>query len=281
MSDMVIDIDRLRGWIGSQVIASDIIDTALVERFAATLDLDPDDFRDEAPPGIHWCLSPHFGPTAQVGPDGHPERGGFLPPVPFPRRMWAGGSLEVLGRFRVGDTVLRKSRVTDVAHKVGRTGALVFVTVEHDFLAGATTILKERQDIVYRELTGPHASSAASPDVAQRNWQFRRDYLATAPLLFRYSAITFNSHRIHYDRTYCIEEENYPGLVVHGPLQASYLLLLAIERKGWPKRFSFRGQSPLFDGRLAALGTISGENGDFWITNADGIPTMTAEAEWE
>src|SRR5262249_17892124 len=151
----------------SEVIASDTIDRALVDRFAATLDLAASEYPDgaEAPAGIHWCLSPLLAPTAQLGPDGHPARGGFLPPVPLPRRMWAGGLLNFSDRLRVGDTVARRSRVGDIRLKHGRTGPLIFVTVDHDYSVAGMTVLQERQDIVYQDVqsAGDKSDSAADP----------------------------------------------------------------------------------------------------------------------
>lgn len=283
MNDVSIDMDHLRRWIGSEVEAVDQIDRALVDRFALTLDLDPSRYHegDAAPVGIHWCLSPLLAPTSELGPDGHPARGGFLPPVPLPRRMWAGGSLTYLGRFLVGQTVSRRSRVEDIRLKQGRTGPLIFVTVEHVYNVGSQVLLRERQDIVYRDM--PRQDDVAGDPVAAGSAEpseVSRSYRADAPLLFRYSALTFNSHRIHYDRSYCIDEEHYSGLVVHGPLQATCLLQLGIEQKGWPLSFAFRGQAPLFDGAFAAHGRMTADEAQLWISDPQGRTTMTATAGW-
>ena len=209
------DIDHLKTWIGRTEEATDTLTVRLADAFAATLDrADTYAEGDEAPLCLHWCLAPPTVPESATGPDGHPARGGFLPPVPLPRRMWAGGKLTFHAPLQVGDTVARRSRIDDVALKTGRSGTLCFVTVMHEIVSPRGTAIEERQDIAYREITptGPLAAPSEpgpEPDVAEH-------FEASPLLLFRYSALTFNGHRIHYDRTYAVEEELYPGLVVHG-----------------------------------------------------------------
>ena len=280
-----IDIDALRAWCGRTSDATDVIDAALVERFAATLDLDAASTQQgsPAPVGIHWCLAPEVAATASLGPDGHPTRGGFLPPVSLPRRMWAGGELRFSGVFTLGDTVNRLSTIEDVQIKHGRTGALCFVTVRHDYAVDGKAILSERQDIVYREAETPGAMPQATvPLDAQPASDAQRTVDANSVMLFRYSALTFNGHRIHYDRRYCLEEENYPGLVVHGPLQATVLLHLATGQADgrMPARFSFRGQAPLFDGAFTAHARRDGDGMKLWVLDPFGRRTMQAEATW-
>jgi 3-methylfumaryl-CoA hydratase len=208
----------------------------------------------------------------------------FLPPVPLPRRMWAGGELRLHGRLRVGDAVTRTSRIADVTLKEGRTGALCFVTVEHEITGPEGLAISERQDIVYRGVeakTVPAAGAAPLRHGVPREAAWRRETGVDPVLLFRYSALTFNGHRIHYDRDYAVGVEAYRGLVVHGPLQATLLLDYAAEIFGKPPaRFNFRGVSPLFDFERFSLCARQVETGlDLW-TEVEGAPAMEASAQW-
>jgi 3-methylfumaryl-CoA hydratase len=276
-----LNIAHLRSWIGREDAAEDVLTVTLARRFHATLDLpgSAPSLGDPAPRLIHFCLAQPIVPTSELGSDGHPARGGFLPPVPLPRRMWAGGSITFHGDIRVGDAVRRVSRIADVVAKRGRTGHLCFVTVEHLVEANGATVLKERQDIVYRGLDASGPVGPAAPAEAGR---WRRPITASAPLLFRYSALTFNSHRIHYDRRYVMEEEGYPGLVVHGPMQATLLLDHATRVRGTPpSRFSFRSLSTLFDGDVMVLhAEEDGESVRLWTAREGGPVAMSAEAAW-
>ncbi|MGK9168410.1 MaoC family dehydratase N-terminal domain-containing protein [Inquilinus limosus] len=275
-----LDIDHLRSWIGREEVAEDIVTADLVRKFRAMLDLpaDPPRTGDVAPRLLHFCLAQPAAPTAALGPDGHPQRGGFLPPVPLPRRMWAGGRVTFHDDLRVGDSVRRISRIADVAAKEGRTGLLCFVTVDHAIEAHGRPVLRERQDIVYRGLDGG-AKTAPAPAEPGRH---RRRIEPSPPLLFRYSALTFNGHRIHYDRRYVTEVEGYPGLIVHGPLQATLLFNFAAELRGAPPtRFAFRSLSPLFDDDAFLL--HASEDGDglkLWSARENGPVAMAAEAGW-
>jgi 3-methylfumaryl-CoA hydratase len=276
-----IDLDHLRQWVGRTERAEDQITPQMVRGFRATLDQDPGTPApgEPAPLAIHWCLAPPTAPMSGLGPDGHSARGGFLPPVPLPRRMWAGGELRLLDRFRVDDRVERLSRIESVDLKQGRTGPLCFVTVRHELRTGRGTALQERHDIVYREVSRevPQAAPAAPMPEPEAS----RQVAATPTLLFRYSALTFNGHRIHYDRRYCQEEEFYPGLVVHGPLQATLLLQLAADMQGGrpPGLFRFRGVHPLFDGGIFSVnGRRESDRLDLWATDSEGHTTMTATA---
>jgi 3-methylfumaryl-CoA hydratase len=274
-----IDLDHLAGWTGRAEVTDDLVTPRLVAEFAATFapHLAPVG-AGEAPLGIHWCLSPAIRPMAELGPDGHPARGGFLPPVPLPRRMWAGGLVETLGAIRVGDAVTRRSRVGEVSSKRGRGGALVFVAVHHDYETARGLAIRERHDIVYREARpgGEAPAPGGGPAPAERDWT-----VETSPtLLFRYSAMTFNGHRIHYDRPYVTAEEGYPGLVVHGPIQATLLLNLAAALGGVaPARFRYRGLSPAIAG--APLRVAARRDGDgirAWTEAEGGRTCMQAEA---
>ncbi|MFT4149801.1 MAG: MaoC family dehydratase N-terminal domain-containing protein [Paracoccaceae bacterium] len=278
---MEIDIDHLRGWIGRREERSEEVTPALSERFNATFDLSGETGRGAvAPLLIHLCLAPPAVPTATLGEDGHPARGGFLPPVPLPRRMWAGGSFRFLEDIRIGQTVTRRSTIREVALKQGRSGPLCFVTVDHRIEADGAPVIEERQDIVYRDADGPGAAQDAP--VAAAHGAHRRTVVPSAPFLFRYSALTFNGHRIHYDAPYVREVEGYPGLIVHGPLQATLLAQFAAQVGGRrPSGFDFRSLSPLFgtaDFTLNATGDGGGLK--LWTARPGGPVAMQAQATW-
>ncbi len=284
------DIEHLRQWIGRTQEATDIITAQLVKGLRATLFLEIGDpvEGDIAPYTAHWCLAQPVVPASELGPDGHPARGGFLPPVPLPRRMWAGGQIEFIEPLRVGDTVTRSSRISDVTLKTGSTGALCFVTVDHTITTPRGVAIRERQDIVYRDVTpAPEAksgdaktTSAPAPAPAAKH---RENHLADPVLLFRYSALTFNGHRIHYDRDYVTKVEGYPGLIVHGPLQAALQVEFAARLRGnkAPAKFAYRGVSPLFDGAEFSVNANEVAGGlETWTANASGTPTMKGTASW-
>ncbi len=276
-----LDEQHLRSWIGREEIVSDLLSADLVRKFAATFDRAIDFSEDAvAPRLIHFCLAQPAALTSMLGEDGHPSRGDFLPPVPLPRRMWAGGSLSFSGELRVGDKARRISRIADVAVKEGRSGTLVFVMVEHQVDVDGRAVLFERQDIVYRGMDAAPATAADKAPAAAPKGTYRRSFAPTTPILFRYSALTFNGHRIHYDRPYATGFESYPGLVVHGPLQATLLIDFAAELKGRPpSRFSFRSQSPLFDGTPIVLNaTEEGGGLKLWTAIEGGPVAMAAEA---
>lgn len=281
-----IDIAHLGTWIGREEEAADTIGVGLVHRFNATLDLsaEPPTPGDTAPLLINYCLAPPVAQTALLGHDGHPQKGGFLPPVPLPRRMWAGSRLTFHGDFHVGDTVTRHSRIEDVTVKEGRTGTLCFVTVHHGFTVGDRLVVEEAQDIIYREAATAEsaAKAAAIPVTPAPAGAYSRPVAVGPTLLFRYSALTFNGHRIHYDQPYAVNVEHYPGLVVHGPMQATWLLNFAREIRGSvPRRFTFRGLSPLFDHDTISLHAEEAEGGlKLWTARAGGPVGMSAEAVW-
>ncbi|MDO9638306.1 MAG: MaoC family dehydratase N-terminal domain-containing protein [Pseudotabrizicola sp.] len=277
-----LDIDHLRQWIGRTEQAAEVVTVALVQRYNATFDRTGAVVPGAvAPPMLHLCLAQPSLPTASLGPDGHPARGGFLPPVPLPRRMWAGGALEFTDDIRVGEVLRRVSNIRDVTLKEGRSGALCFVTVDHAIYSGARAVIRERQDIVYRAADPPGAASVPGP-AATPMGAFHRSVTPSAPLLFRYSALTFNGHRIHYDLAYARDVEGYPGLVVHGPMQATMLVLYAQELRGKrPARFSFRNLSPVFDTDDFTLNADEDSGAlRLWVRRADGAIAMEARAEW-
>ena len=278
------DIDELRAWTGRQEVVEDVVTPFPVAALAATLDRD-----DPAPaPGTplpplwHWLYFLPLHRQSAIGPDGHARRGGFLPPVPLPRRMWAGGRFEFRRPVRVGDAVRRTSTIADVSLKEGRTGPLAFVLVRHEVATDEGVALVEEHDIVYRDLPRPgEAAPAPRPAPADAPW--RRDIRPDDVLLFRYSALTFNGHRIHYDRRYVTEVEGYPGLIVHGPLIATLLADLLRRHTDVPMTaFRFRAVRPLFDvADFAVCGAPSadGSRASLWARDADGFLAMEAEAE--
>ena len=274
-------IDELRDWIGRTETVVDTLTPRLARELTASLggsDALPEP-GSAAPFAAHWLLAPHTVTAGRIGPDGHPMRGGFLPPVSLPRRMWAGGSLQFHQPLLVGDAVERRTRIADVTMKTGRSGTLCFVTLEHEVISPRGLAITERQDVVYRDLAPAADAKPAAP--AQRPAEWQRELQAGPVMLFRYSAITFNGHRIHYDRDYAMREEFYPGLVVHGPLQATLLLGFGAEILGrHPVAFSFRGVSPLFDFQKFTLMAGRNEAGlSLWIEAENGVRTMQAEAK--
>jgi 3-methylfumaryl-CoA hydratase len=279
-----LDLDHLKQWIGRSTEASDIVTAQLVKGLRATLfqEIGEPKAGDAAPFTTHWCLAQPVFPMSQLGPDGHPTRGGFLPPVPLPRRMWAGGELEFVEALRVGDESKRTSRISDITVKTGSTGTLCFVSVEHVVTSPRGIAIRERQDIVYRDMSGAPAAppkAAPPPPVAQH----RDTHMADPVLLFRYSALTFNGHRIHYDRDYVTKVEGYPGLIFHGPLQAAFIVELAAKLRGGkpPKKFSYRGLQPLFEGSEFSVNANTTESGmELWTANSSGQPTMKGAATW-
>jgi 3-methylfumaryl-CoA hydratase len=280
MSDF--DLSLLQQWVGKTEQLHDVVRPDAVAALAATLDQPlPDGF---LPPLWHWINFWSVAPASQLGDDGHPRRGGFLPPVPLPRRMWAGGRLTFPAPVPIGAALTRTSSILDVKDKAGASGRLVFVTVRHEIRCGGHIAVTEEHDIVYRDLPAPDAPPPAPrPAPAEASWS--REIRPDPVLLFRYSALTFNGHRIHYDRSYVTEVEGYPGLVVHGPLIAT--LLMELLRAELPAArvtaFSFRAVSPLFDinpftvcGRPEGDGRVS-----LWALNHRGELAMQAEATIE
>lgn len=264
-----IDIDHLEGWIGREETAEDVLTPGLLHRFHATLGnwLVKDD--GHAPLGLHWCLSPPAVPGGDLGPDGHPARGGFLPPVPYPNRMWAGGAVTFHAPLSVGDVVRRRSRISAITPRQGRSGPLVFVSVDHDFRVKNQRRISERQDIVYRPAGPP--PPAPSPGAAAKD-----AFVANPVMLFRYSAMTFNGHRIHYDHPYVTGTEGYAGLVVHGPLQATLLFHAAARALGTTAlHITYRGLSPLIAGQPAQ---IRRRDGRLWLEKPDGQASFEAHA---
>lgn len=280
---MADDFERLRDWVGRKETRKDVVASWPVTALAATVDdagVSADDGKP-LPPGWHWTFFLEAKPPSELGPDGHPKRGGFLPPVPLPRRMWAGGRLEFLRPLTVGERITRESEIISVEPKSGRSGTLVFVTVRHTIGGESGAAIIEEQDIVYREAA--KAGDALPPGKqAPQGAQWKREVMPDTVMLFRYSALTFNGHRIHYDESYVTEEEHYPGLVVHGPLQATLLLDLCRTHAKTPlKKFEYRALSPMFAGKAF---TVDGEfdaeksQAEVWTADHAGNYAMRATA---
>jgi 3-methylfumaryl-CoA hydratase len=274
----------LSQWVGRGELRTDHIDQRVAQALAATLDCDPETLEvgAELPPLWHWVYFTPNARASEIGTDGHPKRGGFLPPVDLPNRMWAGGRLTFEQPLRVGEAVTRISRIARCERKTGRNGELVFVTVEHTVSSERGVCLVEEQDIVYRQPAAPGASLAG--EQASVSAALRQRIHPDPVLLFRYSALTFNGHRIHYDRPYAMREEGYPGLVVQGPLAAT--LLLETFRAAHPakriRRFAFRAVGPLFDtADFDLCGQFTGpDSADLW-TDCDGRLAMKAEVTFD
>ena len=276
------NIDELKAWTGRTETLNDTVTAAPVRMLRATLDLPDGESPHALPPLWHWL---YFLPSArqgELGPDGHAKRGGFLPPVPLPRRMWAGGQLAFFHPLRIGDTVERVSTIDDVTVKPGRTGELCFVRVRHEVSSLRGLALREFHDIVYRPNPLPDAPAAAADPAPEGQWSER--IVPDDVLLFRYSALTFNGHRIHYDRSYVTQVEGYPGLIVHGPLLATLLAGLGGRRFAGreARSFSFRALKPVFDLHpFDICGKPDGSNAaELWVRDLEGQRCMTARIEF-
>jgi 3-methylfumaryl-CoA hydratase len=278
---MSVDIEHLKQWVGRSEARSARLEPYPANALAATLDRDDPEYTDGTPlpPLWHWLYFLPVQRMSEVGPDGHPQRGGFLPPVPLPRRMWAGGRFTFRHPLRIGETVRKESRVLSVEHKAGRSGELVFVRVGHELSDEQGLAISEEHDIVYRDATAPPAAPKAAPEGAV--WE--RVIHPDPVLLFRYSALTLNGHRIHYDQPYVTQVEGYPGLIVHGPLIATLLIdLLRRERPdATVTAFAFRAVGPLFDtAEFAVCGKPAedGRTAALWARTLDGRLAMEANA---
>ncbi|MDO8906579.1 acyl-CoA dehydrogenase [Hydrogenophaga sp.] len=276
-----IDIAHLRQWVGREQVMEQTIEPFATVAMSGLLD-------QAAPPGMgealplpwHWLYFLDAPARAATGVDGHPLRGGFLPPVPLPRRMWAAGAMQCEVPLRVGAPARKRSTVRSVDLKEGRSGPLVFVVVDHVLEQEGRTCLREEQNIVYRE--APTAPAPLPPgEQAPKAAQWSATLKPDPALLFRFSALTYNGHRIHYDRDYAVREEFYPALVVHGPLLATALLeLVAQGRPGAAVRaFDFRALRPAFDtDTLQLCATAEGDTVELWTQDAQGVVGMTARA---
>jgi 3-methylfumaryl-CoA hydratase len=279
------DLPRLQRWIGRVHESDDVATVRHARLMAATVDLDGPAFAagTALPPLWHWIYFLEGQVAKHLGRDGHPARGGFLPPVPLPNRMWAGGRVDFLCPVPLGAAMRKRSQVLGVEHKQGRSGHLVFVTVLHEVLVGEAVCVREEHDIVYRGVSaapGGTATPVPKPD-AELRADLTRQWVPTSTQLFRYSALTFNGHRIHYDLDYCRNVEGYDNLVVHGPLSATLLAELGQTLAGQPlRRFVYRGLRPTTLGQTVTLKARRLEDGGLamWSELPDSGISMTAQA---
>jgi len=271
-------------WLGRTELVADLIALTPALQAAATLDETDLALSEGAllPPLWHWFYFLPKAPRSKIGPDGHPQRGGFMPPIELPRRMFAGARVKFIQPLEIGKPAERVGTILSISEKTGKSGTLAFVTVHYAFQQNGQTCIEEEQDIVYRDEPG---SPVPAPEVRDLEPPTAGAWVETVTpdpvLLFRFSAITFNGHRIHYDRTYATNIEGYPGLVVHGPLTA--VLLMELVRRNSERQiagYSFRGLAPLFDrSPFRLVGLPQGETVSLEAQGPNGKPAMTATAE--
>jgi len=278
---MTIDVSDLQPWIGREERVSDTLAPQPAAALTATLDRDdPPALDAPLPPLWHWIYFLPFHRQSEIASDGHARRGGFVPPIALPRRMFAGARLTFDGELRIGEPARRTSTITGLDVKQGRTGELIFLRIRNE-MVGAHGSIVEEQDIVYRD--HPRADDPPqAPRRAPATPAWRREFRADIMLLFRYSALIFNAHRIHYDRDYATRTEGYPGLVVHGQLVATLLADLVRRNDKRPLAgFRFRSLRPLFDiAPFTLSGAPAGDRVTLWAEDADGALAMEAEASY-
>ena len=279
-----VDIDHLRKSIGKIDNVTDYVTPIVEQRYRATLNMDIGNHKDGDPvtSGLHWMLGWNLVKNDELGVDSHPALGEFLPPVPLPRRMWAGSEIKVLKPIRVGDKVIKQSTVADIQVKEGRTGLLCFVTAEYNFLVNDEVTINEKHNIVYRDISKSGGGSGYSKDIPEKADLSEKIFMHPT-ILFRYSAIGFVGHRIHYDHPYTVNEENYPGLIVHGPLQATYLLRAAEKLMGKQvKSFTHKVMAPVFADSEYMVGVDKMDDGSAscWGATKEFGVTMRAEAKF-
>lgn len=271
-------------WIGRGSVRRDVVSDRLIGQFRATLPgllADAAVPPDHAPLGLFWTLCPDAMAPSLLGRDGHPRLGVELPPLPLPRRMWAGGEIAFDAPLSPGDGVERESRIESITEKTGSTGSLIFVSIRHDYRVDGARRLSERQDLVYRADPVPGQAGPVYPVAPDLGVPLAVMELPSDPvLLFRFSAMTFNGHRIHYDVDYARNVEGYGGLVVHGPMQAVAMMNLAARVLGRsPARFSYRGQSPLIVGEPARVEAYADGDGlSLRVVKPGGPVTMAGRA---
>ena len=279
-----VDIDHLRKWIGKIDNVTDYVTPIVEQRYRATLNMDIGNPKDGDPvtSGLHWMLGWNLVKNDELGVDSHPALGEFLPPVPLPRRMWAGSEIKVLKPIRVGDKVIKQSTVADIQVKEGRTGLLCFVTAKYNFLVNDEVTINEKHNIVYRDISKSGGGSGYSKEIPEKADLSEKIFMHPT-ILFRYSAIGFVGHRIHYDHPYTVNEENYPGLIVHGPLQATYLLRAAEKLMGKQvKSFTHKVMAPVFANSEYMVGVDKMDDGSVscWGATKEFGVTMRAEAKF-
>ena len=279
------DVTNLQQWVGRKETHRDVATAWPIAAMAATLDRHdpPPREGDTIPDGWHWSYFLETSPASDLAQDGHTKRGGFLPPVTLPRRMWAGGRLDFRRAIKIGESLSRESEILSVTAKSGNSGNLIFVTVRHTVSTSNQVAVVEEHDIVYRDAAVPGAPTPpAKPAPANPGWQ--HEVMPDEAMLFRYSALIFNAHRIHYDIDYCRKEEGYPGLIVHGPLQTTLLLDLSRRFAGKPVRhLDYRAMSPLFHNNKIIVGGIlaaDGASARLWTAGPSGNLAMTGTVQY-
>ena len=279
-------MNNFDSWIGKKEIQNDVSDLRPLSLMQALLNQE-NKLLDHVPHLYHWLYFVPVVDTDQLAIDGHPHKGSFLPPIPFPKRMWAGGRLEFIAPIAINQPLRRESEILNVSFKQGKVGDLYFVTVKHSIYSNDELCIIEEQDIVYKaEQAKTVADSAISEKSVTelRPATYRVPFKANTPCLFRYSALTFNSHKIHYDREYSMTYENYPGLVVHGPLLAT-LLIHTFKQKHPNKKiqkFNFRAVKPVFDfNEIHICGDIQNSPSELWIEHSNGDVAMKATIEFQ
>lgn len=270
--------DEIAGWMAAHRGGSDVVTAGLADRFRVTLGRLPS--TDALVPlGLHWCLAPEAIEADRLGADGLPADGGIIPPLRgLTGIMWGGGEVEFRHPLRLDDRVDRVSRLVGLTEKSGRSGRLAFARLQHDYRARGMTCVSEVQTIVYRT---PVAAPSADGPVVEEAWDFRRTITPTPPMLFRFSALTFNPHRIHYDQPYATAVEHFPGLVVHGPLTAALLLDACAEQvgPGAIARFRVKAERPAYCGeRMTLAGRIDGGEVTLAALDAAGRAVMRGTA---
>ncbi|WP_029355643.1 MaoC family dehydratase N-terminal domain-containing protein [Bosea sp. 117] len=266
-------MEGIESWIGRTETATTRLDGWPLAGLMATLDLDAAvDDGAILPPTAHWLYFQPSAPQSMLGEDGHPQRGGFLPPIELPRRMWAASEIAYHLPLRVGDVIEKRSCIADVSVKQGRSGTLAFVTVTHDYVRNGTVLLSEAQKLVYRDAPAP-GEPAPPPQPTPEGGLWSHPATPDSRMLFRYSAVTFNAHRIHYDAPYAVEIEGYPGIVVHGQLTATLLIHALIKEKPEMRigSYAFRAVRPIFAGTPIRLeGKADGNGFRLWARDETG-----------
>ena len=276
--------ENLQEWVGKTEERNDLLTSFPANAMAATLNHEQLDYTENKslPPLWHWLYFLPIFKLSEAGYDGHAALGDFLPPVQLPRRMWAGSRMEFFSPLQVGREYKKTSKIKSVTAKSGSSGDLVFVTVSHEVSNGPAVFINEEHDIVYRE-KATNSAVATKLVEAPKDFDFSIDINPDPVLLFRYSALTFNGHRIHYDLPFCTETEGYGGLIVHGPLLATLLLdgLARHKPDAVVQNFEFRAMAPVFDNMKFQVKGIEQQSGEYslWIEREDGSIAMNAKAK--
>ena len=272
----------INSWIGKSIQNEDYINDFPVKAMASVFDYNGEDF-NEVPYGWHWLYFLNLPLQKNLGPDGHEKRIGFMPPIDLPIRMYAGGEINYFKPILIGENLRKTSSIISIENKEGSTGKLTFLNIKHEIANKKDILINEFQNLVYREDIKSQKSKSTIGTKAPDNFHYEKSWKTTPEMLFRYSALTHNTHKIHYDFPYATGVEGYPQIVVHGPLMATFLLDLVndiIKNKQKLIRFTFRLRSPVFVGGTISAQAIDTNNGlDLWIKDQNGYQSLTAKAE--